>query len=794
MTPAEADEMLDLLVHLQGSPVRAVYAECQGPKPMPVVAIGCAVEAEADAVDTWATDTQEAFPVRTQLWWAHGGNEMHDRARAAFRKLLSAWWNGDGRNEKSRLPSGQTTATQRAIEETLRLWVLDGPVVFCAADIDNFGTYNNMKGWPAGDELIGRLGATLLQQATRDCLVIHRSGDEFSLIYSPRTNPGVAVSHVMSIRREVEQEIRSGLDIDPLPGFSMGVAVCHESMKYADLEDLAGKVLKPNGEKRRGRVTVARPDPPPLPESVNPMEYQLVMAMNQLGDEEPFGDPLLDAASRIAASVGAGAGDLDILAERLPVALSPFTDEEESPLPSDVIVAAAHGLCRAALAGLGVAELHHVDVRTSGDALAVFVGAAEVQVIGEPLTEYQSIQIRGGESNLKELDSRRALLITIGDNELRLPSQLFAEVIFVDDRPTIGGGLPDLWEAAIAQLVACVSRHATLDRVFLAGKLELGAQTVERLRLADQWAQTGQAEILARRLGATSSSRIASTGTRIASRVSEVTSGEELIAIMLGDLRVDHTIQPAAQVDPVAEAPRLRRTLSMDNMLPGKEYGCRVSSASEAFPVALDIVRQAEGGPYEDRSGRTFRELIDFRIQLDQPRTDPIPRFYRTDQVLLDAYVSRQFINDDGLFRAQLNANGQIQAVVKHVAKIVATGRLTSRRALLVVPHVPIEGADLSPLGLISVRIIPRPSSPQNVRLDFSFSWRTVEALVGLPYSLYGSIRFAEHLTDLVTAELDITDPTPSMGSLSYIAHSLHMFVDEYADQVARQVVNDDSL
>jgi hypothetical protein len=64
---------------------------------------------------------------------------------------------------------------------------------------------------------------------------------------------------------------------------------------------------------------------------------------------------------------------------------------------------------------------------------------------------------------------------------------------------------------------------------------------------------------------------------------------------------------------------------------------------------------------------------------------------------------------------------------------------------------------------------------------------------VGLPYSLFGSIKFAEYITSLVSEQLRPTDPGVLMGGLSYIAHSLHMFVDEYADQVARRIVNDDS-
>ena len=795
MTASEFDATLDELMGRRGSPVLAVRAEFQGPQPMPVVAVGRAGVGEASAVDTWTTDEQGAFPVRTELWWADGGNDAHEVARAAIRGLLSAWWRGDDRNEKSHLPSGQSAATQRALEESLRDWIVDGPVIFCAADIDNFGNYNNILGWPAGDDLIARLGAALVKLAPRNCLVVHRSGDEFSLLFPPAIAPGEATALLMGIRDEVEKVLRVDVDIDPLPGFSMGVATCTQWMGYVGLEDLAGKALKPEGQKRRGRVTVARPEAAPFADDVDAIDLQLLFAMNLLGQSEPFGDPLLDAASIVADRLSAEVADLDSLAHRLPTVLARFGETEGvAPLPA-VIVAAAHGIARAALRGTGPADLDRISVQLAGDVVAVIAGEADILVAGElPSAESRTLLVRGAEPGLAIVNSKRAVLVTIGDSELGLPPELFAAVVFVDDRPTIGGGLPDLWEAAVAQLVACVTRHPNVDRVFLAGHLDMGKQTVARLHNAGEWAAPEYAEVLAHRLGAPSTSRIAETGQRLAGRVVEVASAAEIVALMLADLEVGNPVRPTTEAEPAPEPPRLRRVLSMDDMLPGKEHGCRVATASEAFPVALDIVRHVEDGPLEDQTGRAFRELVDFRIQLSQPRTDPVPRFYTADQALLDEYFEREFIDGSGLFRSRLNEHGQMEAVITHVAQVVATGRLTSRRAMLVVPHVPVEGSDLSPLGLVSVRIIPRPASPRTVRLDYSFSWRTVEALVGLPYSLYGSIRFAEYITDLVGGQLAPTHPTASMGSLSYIAHSLHMFVDEYADQVARRIVNDDSL
>ena len=796
MTASEFDATLDGLVRRRGSPVLAVSADFQGPSPMPVVTVGRAGSGEPNAVDTWATDDQGLFQVRTGLWWASGGNEIHEAARRAMRELLAAWWRGDGRNEKSRLPSGQSAATQRALEETLRVWVADGPVVFCAADIDNFGRVNNILGWPAGDDLIGRLGAALLERGPRDCLVVHRSGDEFSILFPPSTAPGEAIALLTDIRDQVEQVLRDNTTIEPpVPGFSMGIAICAEWVTYGDLEDVAGRALKPEGVKQRGRVSVARPPERPLPDNVAATELQLLCAVNLLGQSEPFQDPLLDAASVIARNLCDQVPDLPALAERLPGALARLSDRDATECPPPVLIAAAHGVARAALAGTGPITLDRVTVLLSTDGAAVSAGEESIVVAGSlPPADARVVAVRGTVPNLLQIDAKRSVLVTIGDSELHLPAELFAAVVYVDDRPTTGGGLPDFWEAAVAQVVASVSRNPNVDRVFVAGRRVMGKQTIARLNNATEWTSAEYAELLARRLGTASISRIRETGARIAGRVVEVDSAADVVAVLLADLEQEYTIRPLTDADPVPQPPRLKRILLMEDMLPGKDYGCRVATASEAFPVALDIVREIEEGLLEDQTGRAFRELVDFRIHLETPRVEPVPRFYLADQELLDEYFDREFIQDSGLFRSLLDEHGQLNAVVDHVAKVVTAGRFTSRRALLVVPHVPVPDRDLSPLGLVSGRIIPRPISIQSVRLDFSFSWRTVEALVGLPYSLYGSIRFAEHITGLVSDRLSPNSPVVSMGTLSYIAHSLHMFVDEYAEQVARRIVNDDSL
>ncbi|EOA03862.1 hypothetical protein HFRIS_015211 [Herbaspirillum frisingense GSF30] len=78
--------------------------------------------------------------------------------------------------------------------------------------------------------------------------------------------------------------------------------------------------------------------------------------------------------------------------------------------------------------------------------------------------------------------------------------------------------------------------------------------------------------------------------------------------------------------------------------------------------------------------------------------------------------------------------------------------------------------------------------------LDFVFIWRTVEAFIGFPYSLYGSIRLAEQLLKQIDIAVGSADrKTAQIGEVVYIAMSLHLGDDEYHMRVAKQIVDSSS-
>jgi hypothetical protein len=96
------------------------------------------------------------------------------------------------------------------------------------------------------------------------------------------------------------------------------------------------------------------------------------------------------------------------------------------------------------------------------------------------------------------------------------------------------------------------------------------------------------------------------------------------------------------------------------------------------------------------------------------------------------------------------------------------------------------------PLGLCTIHVMPR-FREERWHLDFQWVWRTVEALVGFPFSAYGSITWSREFYDDVRRELANRADTVDvdLGELTYVALSFHMFLDSGDREIARAIVLD---
>ena len=81
----------------------------------------------------------------------------------------------------------------------------------------------------------------------------------------------------------------------------------------------------------------------------------------------------------------------------------------------------------------------------------------------------------------------------------------------------------------------------------------------------------------------------------------------------------------------------------------------------------------------------------------------------------------------------------------------------------------------MEPLNLLGwLRFDAFQFTRSQIRMSYSFTWRTVEALVGFPYSMYASVRLGEHLTEQVRLRVKAKFARLLvLGEISYVAQKL---------------------
>jgi diguanylate cyclase (GGDEF)-like protein len=692
-------------------------------------------------------------------------------------------------------------------------------LIFC--DLDNFGKVNKEASQAEGDRIIREFGALLESVVLDSGAVLHSGGDEFVVLF-----PGISEGQVLPLAFQIHSRVKAhdfqsgSVDLS----VSMGVVSTGEVLGVPSLDELlaiANRGL--HSAKAEGKKTARFAEMPvelrvdgaeESPHLQQMLTLGLCLIKSNLGNPEPFGNVWLNTVSAIARQ--ADNQSREAVSERvteflewarlIPTGdLTGFDTAERmhtnAPIASPVAVAlaVAHGV----LVGIGCKE-HSGDERLvlgySGDGRS-----ASLRLAGsEPFWN-----LRTGDnpevdhdfdlgsiwtfSETPKTSTSRSILVQIGHSAPPLPRTIFSERIVVDDRPTRGGGLPDFWEVTIARIVSHICANANVAVLYVYGNYEHGARTVEKLRQINTWID--EIEVIASRIAVTPQS-IRRAAEILAGRV-RFLSDDQSVADDLADLlRTPHHVQPIAAAKETRRR-FLQRDLTMGDFGLRREDGCRVHSVAEAFPTVLEIVRHLDqSNTIRDQAGEEILELIDFKVHLSEPTTNRVPEFYDADSELLEEYFQSNFIRSDGLFAKAFASKDQLEVVLRHVISIIGNSRdqFATRRAILVIPHETSLEREVSPLGLVSVRLILRFIRAK-VRIHYSFTWRTVEALVGFPYSLYGSVRLGEHLTSEIQRRLPgDRAKLVEMDEVSYVAHSLHMFVDEHGQNIARRIIEDASL
>ena len=362
---------------------------------------------------------------------------------------------------------------------------------------------------------------------------------------------------------------------------------------------------------------------------------------------------------------------------------------------------------------------------------------------------------------------------------LELP---FYECIFVDDRPMKGGQLPDFWEHSISQLLDILEQNPNIHLVFCSGRRDLAPKTVEVLHTIAEG--TIDAVTLAASIGR-SESEVSDLCSRVVSKIVFASDRRTLIDNYLDATENLIELVPLSMLKKLSN-PMLVRELSEDRYSLRISEGFKASSIGEAFPLALDILRNTEKvGVVNDRYGKKFHELMDFKIVIENPVALESVEYENISKKDLEDYYSRAFGESETSLFGQEIREQRNPFIAELKRGITSNPTYNSRRAIMIVPNR-FEGADLEPLGLISIRGSVAPHNDTHV-LRFSYYWRTVEALVGLPHSLYASVTHAFELSRKLG---DVTGLDVPVARLVYVASSLHISSERNALDLAKRIVD----
>lgn len=365
-----------------------------------------------------------------------------------------------------------------------------------------------------------------------------------------------------------------------------------------------------------------------------------------------------------------------------------------------------------------------------------------------------------------------------------LPDGFLIDHVRVDVRPRTGGGLPDFWQAALAQVVSALYKADKSTKILVWGEKVEETEIFKRLTNTKSWTNDEIAS-----LTGLTTDQVRKIVSKIKERIIVVKSSDDLLINLYDTFKDFSGSSTSGYSRPKNEKYPLERPMIITDPLDQSE-GIVCTTARKAYPLIVDTLRKTPTIRLAiDDSGQEQRELIAFKLKLTHPTEDEIPDYLKSQIKFLNDYAENVLLSETGVIRATLEKDRQVSAFCSHLSKYVAKGQIrrSTRRACLIVPHTPDENGGPKPLGLISVWATPRFKDGL-VYLDFVYVWRTVEAFIGLPYSLYGSIRLAEQLTKTIID--DSGSKNIQIGELTYIALSLHIGSDEFHTRVAKQIVD----
>lgn len=745
----------------------------------------------------------------------------------ALHSLLEAFkiaWAKEYRNEHGGLTlkaSGAEDSLLASIRHRCENLV---PKNFCVIyiDVDHFKPINDQCGHAEGDKALRVVYAEMHKLARNlKGYAFFDGGDEFILVF-----PTEDVLEISSGLWKLLKAIRAKkfgkeeLQIS----FTAGVVIrsgAEISSNFQKIKSTCESLTKKGVEekiKRRGTISFETSHSSTLPQNEKEVTlesfYKLGVSLSRCRqpNNHPFKDERLNliidqviehyesyradvnadsAVSAITAWFGSSLTS-SVLESNLLHAVNTY----ETISKHSIAVAVAHGLA-GALARQEVSSGDVITIRWSNDASQAMVAHNGRKFWGDDLPDMNEI-LYGPPVKKTGLESTGLFAgVQIGFDEKpktpggnRLPADFLVDQVRVDVRPQSGGGLPDFWQVALAQIVSCLGKDTNnIIKVLIWGEDVSLSETYIRLSNPESWSNDEIAH-----LTGLDSEKIRSVGTSIKNKIIVTSSASEMLDEIYDGYQGTVEFLPSEISESGEKNDALPRPMATTTPLSQSE-GAVCTTAAMAYPIIIDTLRKSQDIRLStDDAEQEQRELIAFKLKLTSPLTNPIPHYLKKQEAELDVYAKKVLLDVGGLIRSSLEETNQVSAFVQHLSTYVGhkTKTRSTRRACMVVQHIPKDDNTPKPWGLISVWATPRYSDSGATYLDYVFVWRTVEAFIGLPYSLYGSIKLAEQLVNQICEQISKQEGNSNiyLGELNYIALSLHIGSDEFHSRVAKHIVD----
>lgn len=227
----------------------------------------------------------------------------------------------------------------------------------------------------------------------------------------------------------------------------------------------------------------------------------------------------------------------------------------------------------------------------------------------------------------------------------------------------------------------------------------------------------------------------------------------------------------------------------------------------DVYPRVVESVRYfGEKKRAMDAIGRTYRELLSFRIEVNDPTIEQVPLGF--DKNELDRNFRAQWLGDgwngnpntapfyERMHYTFKDKDGkeidQVNRVKKEIKACIQKPKV-SRSILINIHHAGMDSR--TPLGLNTIHFTLDPSDSTDTlgewRLHASYIWRTVDVLGGFPFNLHAAASFLCHLVEECNQMLSQDSGGGRVlkpGKLIIIALNLHLY-EGLDRRIARQVV-----